>query len=125
MQKIVAGILIPVLFSFSAMAKKPSAGVIGIPHHKKAAKDTMAVNFKVCKNDIGYTICGEIPTLANSTYREPAHKPEYTPDYETDIATIILLGIPEIPKVKLPCDKPGPETQSGEIAGICSWNGAW
>ncbi len=125
MQKILVAILILGLSSLNAVAKKPSAGIIGISHQRKAAKDTAAVNFKVCKNDVGYSICGETPSLANSTYHEPAHKPEYTPDYEKDIAAIILRGIPEIPKVKFPNDKPGPETQSGEIAGICSWNGAW
>ena len=125
MQKILIAILITGVFSFNAMAKKPSVGIIGAPHHKKAIKDTVAVNFKVCKNDIGYTICGEAPSSANTTFREPAHKPEYTPDYEKDIAAIILRGIPEIPKVKFPYDKLGPETQSGAFVGICSWNGAW
>ncbi len=125
MQKILIAILVAFTFCFNAGAKKPSAGITGIAHRKKVAKDTVAMNFKVCKNNIGYTICGEAPTAENSTYREPAHKPEYTPDYEKSVAAIILRGIPEIPKVKFPYDKLGPETQSGAFVGICSWNGAW
>ena len=125
MGKIIIALLITSLFCLTAVAKKPSAGIVGISHRKKAAKDTVVMNFRVCKNNVGYTICDQAPTSENSTYHEPAHKPEYTPDYEKNIAAIVLRGIPEIPKVKFPCDKLGPETQSGAFVGICSWNGAW
>ena len=125
MQKIFSAILVSTLFCISAGAKKPSASIAGIAHRKKAAKDTVVMNFRVCKNNAGYTICGQSPTMEKSTYRMPAHKPEYTPDYEKEVAAIILRGIPEIPKVKLPYEKLGPETQSGAFVGICSWNGAW
>jgi hypothetical protein len=125
MGKVIIALLITGLFCLTAVAKKPSASIAGISHRKKAAKDTVVMNFHVCKNNVGYTICGQAPTSGNSTYPLPAHKPEYTPDYEKDIAAIVLRGIPEIPKVKFPYDKLGPETQSGAFVGICSWNGAW
>ena len=109
-------------FYINATAKKP----ISIAVRKKAAKDTLVQNFKVCKNNIGYAVCGETPTFQNSTYPEPPHRPEYTPDYEKDRACVILLpGIPGTPKVIFPYDKEGPDTQSGEFVGISCWRGAW
>ncbi len=123
MQKILIAATILSLIYVDAMGKRPSAS---IAVRKKAAKDTVVWNFKVCKNDIGYTVCGQPVAEHNTTYPLPPHGPEYQPDYEKDRATpIVLRGIPAVPKVKFPYDQESPETQSGEWVGICSWNGLW
>ena len=91
----------------------------------KVAKDTVAMNFKVCKSDNGYAICGENPGNNNSTFEEPV-KPRKYPAYEESKSNVIeLKGKPEVPKITFPMTKPGPETQSGAWFGISSWNGIW
>ena len=122
MQKILTVLTILGFFYVSAFGKKPSS----IATRKKAARDTVIMNFKVCKNDIGYSICGQPVSATNTTFRMQPQKAEYQPDYEKDRAMIIVLkGIPVPPKVKFPYDGEGPETQCGEWIGICSWNGLW
>lgn len=93
---------------------------------KGILKDTAVVmNFKVCKSDNGYVICGETPGSNNSTFEEPV-KPRNYPVYEASKSDVIMLkGKPEVPKVPFPLTKPGPETQSGAWFGINSWNGVW
>ena len=92
---------------------------------KAIVKDTVVMNFKVCKSDNGYAICGEAPGNSNSTYEEP-QKPVKHPVYEEAKSDVIVLkSVPLPPKIKYPMDKPGPETQSGAWIGVCSWNGIW
>jgi len=111
-------IIVGSFFCLSAIAKKP----LSIATHRKVVKDIM--NFKVCKNDAGYTICGQVPSAQNSTYALPVYRPAYNPAYEPDRGVIIVLpGIMEIPKVKFPYDQPGPTAESGAFIGINSWNG--
>ena len=40
-------------------------------HHKTTTHANYAQNFKVCKNQYGYHICGEVSTCYNSTYCIP------------------------------------------------------
>ncbi len=89
-------------------------------------KDTAVVmNFKVCKGDNGYMICGETPSSNNSTFAEPV-RPKKDPPYETSKTDVITLkGVPAVPKVPFPLTIPGPETQSGAWFGVNSWNGVW
>jgi hypothetical protein len=93
--------------------------------HRKAVKDTVVMNFRVCKSDKGYAICGETAGTNNSTYEEPPVPKKY-PVYEAAKSDVIVLkGVPDGPKVPFPMNKPGPETQSGAWFGINSWNGIW
>ena len=115
-------IVVGSLLCLSAGAKKP----MSISTHRKAAKDTVAMNFKVCKNDIGYTICGQAPSAQNTTYALPVYKTVQHPAYEPDRGVIIVLpGITDVPKVKYPYNQPGPTAESGAFIGVNSWNGAW
>jgi len=93
---------------------------------KGILKDTVVVmNFKVCKSDNGYMICGETPGSNNSTFEEPV-KPKKEPLYEPSKSDVIMLkGLPAVPKVPFPMTTPGPEIQSGAWFGINSWNGVW
>ena len=109
-----------------ATAKKPAVSIAKTAGHKKATKEEPVQNFKVCKNDIGYTVCGQTPAFQNSTYREPVYRAKHAPDYETDAGVVIVLqGIMEIPKVIFPYNQPGPTAESGAFTGVNSWNGAW
>ena len=67
MKKILVMALIMTGGFFSAEAQGQSKEVC---NSKKACYRTKySENFKVCKNDDGYYICGETPTYANSTIR--------------------------------------------------------
>ena len=126
MNKILLALVIIGTFYINAVAQKTNHKVPHLMSHKKAVvKDTVIMNFRVCKSDNGHAICGEAPGNNNSTFEEP-QKPEKHPVYEADRSDVITLkGKPEVPKVKFPMDKPGPETQSGTWIGVCSWNGIW
>ena len=117
---------VTILLTIHAAAQTTHKHTGKITMHKKTpVKDTVIMNFKVCKSDNGYAICGQNPGNTNSTFEEPP-KPRKHPVYEDCKANVIVLkGVPSLPKVAFPLDKPGPETQSGAFLGISSWNGLW
>lgn len=119
-------VLLICVASFLCVAAFAKKQPLSIASRKKAAKDTVINNFKVCKNDAGYTICGQSRAAHNSTYALPVYKPAHHPAYEADRGVIIVLpGITEVPKVKFPYDKPGPTAESGAFIGENTWNGMW
>lgn len=126
MNKVLTALALIGFFCFNAAAQNAHHKIVKTTYRKKAiVKDTVIMNFKVCKSDNGYAICGEAPGNNNSTYEEP-QKPQKHPAYEESKSDVIILkGIPEVPKVQFPLNKPGPETQSGAWIGISSWNGIW
>ena len=111
----------------SAKAQKPAHKTGKITSRKKApVKDTVIQNYKVCKDDKGYAICGETPGTANSTYsQESIYTPQY-PAFETRPMDMILLPTtPVHTSYKIPYDQPGPDSQSGPWADVYGWNGIW
>ncbi len=110
------------IFCISAFAKKH----VSVASRKKVAKDTVVMNFKVCKNDAGYTICGQAPSAQNSTYSLPVYRSFHAPAYEPDRGVLIVLpGITEVPKVKFPYDKVGPTAESWEFTNTSPGDGMW
>ena len=128
MRKTAAALLLAGGVFFTAAAQKP-VHVHGKTTARKKApvKDTVIQNYKVCKSDKGYAICGENPGAYNTTFdQEPQKLVMEYPPYEINQANIILL--PTVPvhiSYRVPYDKPGPEEQSGPWADVYGWNGIW
>ena len=62
MNKILLALVIIGTFYINAVAQKTNHKVPHLMSHKKAVvKDTVIMNFRVCKSDNGYAICGEAP----------------------------------------------------------------
>ena len=126
MSKVLIALAIAGFFYLNANAQKTHNKLTKISRHKKAViRGTVIYNFKVCKSDNGYAICGENPGNNNSTFEEPQKQIKHPVYEESRMDMIVLKGIAVPPKVTFPMDKPGPETQSGAWIGICSWNGIW
>lgn len=116
MNKILMALAIATTVATSAEAQTTEVCRRNVANNKTSCYDTRyAQNFKVCKDDAGYHICGEIPGPTNSTISpvpiETGHRP-----YAMTLANAAM------PVAAAPQNQPYPNT-SMDISKASSYGG--